>query len=83
MIYWLPTAALGKKKNRVIGVDINNAVVDIVNNGEVHIIEKGLQSLVKDVVNEGYLLKINHQRRMFLYWQFQLLWEKRKWLTKT
>tara|TARA_B100000886_G_scaffold169383_1_gene115988 strand:- start:16881 stop:18107 length:1227 start_codon:yes stop_codon:yes gene_type:complete len=56
----LPTAALiAKKKNKVIGVDINKEVVDIVNKGEVHIIEKGLQNLVKDVVKEGYLFAKN------------------------
>tara|TARA_B100002051_G_C16716033_1_gene629493 strand:+ start:95 stop:1321 length:1227 start_codon:yes stop_codon:yes gene_type:complete len=56
----LPTAALlAKTKNKVIGVDINNDVVDIVNKGNVHIIEKGLQSLVKEVVKEGYLFAKN------------------------
>ncbi len=56
----LPTAALiAKTKNKVIGVDIKNEVVNIVNNGNVHIIEKGLQSLVKTVVKEGYLFAKN------------------------
>ena len=56
----LPTAALiAKTKNKVIGVDINNEVVEIVNSGKVHIVEKGLQNLVKDVVSEGYLYAQN------------------------
>ena len=33
--------------------------MNIVNNGNVHIIEKGLQSLVKTVVKEGYLFAKN------------------------
>jgi len=56
----LPTAALlAKTNNKVIGVDINDEVVDIVNKGNVHIIEKGLQSLVKEVVKEGNLFAQN------------------------
>ncbi len=53
----LPTAALiAKTKNKVIGVDINKKVVDLVNNGKIHIIENGLEDLVKDVVNAGFLV---------------------------
>ena len=52
----LPTAALiAKTNNKVIGVDIDQKVVDLVNNGRIHIIENGLEDLVKDVVKEGYL----------------------------
>ena len=53
----LPTAALiAKTNNKVIGVDINQKVVDLVNNGKIHIIENGLEDLVKDVVKKGYLV---------------------------
>ena len=56
----LPTAALiAKTKTNVVGVDVNNEVVDIVNSGNVHIIEKGLQALVKEVVNKRFLLAKN------------------------
>ena len=56
----LPTAALiAKTKTKVVGVDVNNEVVDIVNSGNVHIIEKGLQALVKEVVNKRFLLAKN------------------------
>tara|TARA_Y100000739_G_C20597090_1_gene460908 strand:+ start:20 stop:1246 length:1227 start_codon:yes stop_codon:yes gene_type:complete len=56
----LPTAALiAKNKNKVIGVDINNEVVDKINKGKIHIIENGLQGLVKSVVHEGYLFAKN------------------------
>ena len=49
----LPTAALiAKTNNKVIGVDINQKVVDLVNNGRIHIIENGLEDLVKDVVKK-------------------------------
>ncbi|MDA8908475.1 UDP-N-acetyl-D-mannosamine dehydrogenase [Gammaproteobacteria bacterium] len=52
----LPTAAMfaasGKK---VIGVDINQNTVDIINSGSIHIIENGLESIVNKAVNEGYL----------------------------
>ena len=52
----LPTAALiAKTNNKVIGVDINEKVVDLVNNGRIHIIEKGLDDLVENVVKHGYL----------------------------
>ena len=50
----LPTAALiAKSKNKVIGVDINKKVVDLVNNGKIHIVEDGLENLVCEVVNNG------------------------------
>ena len=52
----LPTAALiAKTNNKVIGVDINEKVVDLVNNGRIHIIENGLAELVNNVVKSGYL----------------------------
>tara|TARA_Y100000766_G_scaffold266766_1_gene261345 strand:+ start:1164 stop:2369 length:1206 start_codon:yes stop_codon:yes gene_type:complete len=52
----LPTSALiALSKIRVIGVDINKKVVDIINRGEIHIIEKDLDSAVKSTVNSGYL----------------------------
>ena len=53
----LPTAALiANTNNKVIGVDINQKVVDLVNKGKVHIIEYGLENLVKDVVQSGNLV---------------------------
>ena len=52
----LPTAALvASKKVYVHGVDINKSVVDTINRGEIHIVEKGLASEVAHAVNEGYL----------------------------
>jgi len=52
----LPTAALIASKGMyVTGVDINPAIVDLVNNGKVHIVEPDLEGLVYKVVQEGYL----------------------------
>ena len=56
----LPTAALiAKKGNRVIGVDINKKVVNLINEGKIHIVEKGLENLVKEVVDSGCLIAKN------------------------
>ncbi|MCB9081873.1 MAG: UDP-N-acetyl-D-mannosamine dehydrogenase [Lewinellaceae bacterium] len=52
----LPTAALmAKKKIKVLGVDINPAVVETVNRGEIHIVEPELDGLVHHVIEKGYL----------------------------
>jgi UDP-N-acetyl-D-mannosaminuronic acid dehydrogenase len=61
----LPTAAIlassqgnnvnNSEKIEVIGVDINTQIVDIINNGNIHIIEPGLEEMVKNVVNNGFL----------------------------
>jgi UDP-N-acetyl-D-mannosaminuronic acid dehydrogenase len=50
----LPTAAVSSSKGlKVLGVDINPKVVETVNKGQIHIIEPGLQELVKQVVDKG------------------------------
>lgn len=52
----LPTAAVfASRKVRVVGVDICQATVDVVNGGGVHIIEPDLDVLVRAVVSTGYL----------------------------
>jgi UDP-N-acetyl-D-mannosaminuronic acid dehydrogenase len=52
----LPTAALlASRKMRVIGVDVNEHVVNAVNGGNVHIAEPGLDTLLKSAVGDGYL----------------------------
>lgn len=57
----LPTAALiASKKIEVIGVDINQKVVDTINKGEIHIIEPFLADVVKDAVNNKYLTANTH-----------------------
>lgn len=52
----LPTAAVIASNNiKVIGVDVNQQAVDTINEGRIHIVEPGLEALVKTAVTEGYL----------------------------
>jgi UDP-N-acetyl-D-mannosaminuronic acid dehydrogenase len=52
----LPTAAmLASRKIKVVGVDINQHAVDIINRGEIHIIEPELDIIVQAAVAQGYL----------------------------
>ena len=52
----LPTAALIASKGiPVRGVDVNEEIVRIINEGRVHIVEPDLEGLVNHVVKEGYL----------------------------
>lgn len=47
----LPTATVAAGKGlQVVGVDINEKVVETVNRGQIHIVEPGLQQLVRSVV---------------------------------
>lgn len=47
----LPTAAIVAQSGiRVLGVDINTAIIEMINRGEIHIIEPGLGDVVKTVV---------------------------------
>jgi len=52
----LPTAAVfASRKVKVIGVDINKETVDIINCGNIHIVEPDLDVAVHDAVQEGFL----------------------------
>jgi len=52
----LPTAAMfASRKIEVIGVDINARAVEMINRGEIHIVEPDLDIVVRAVVKEGYL----------------------------
>lgn len=52
----LPTAAFAASKGiQIVGVDVNPEVVNIINKGEIHIVEPALDKLVKKVVENGYL----------------------------
>ena len=52
----LPTAAIiASEKMRVIGLDINEGIVDTVNQGKIHIIEPGLEDAVNKAVLNGFL----------------------------
>ncbi len=52
----LPTAAVfASRKKKVIGVDVNQDTVDIINRGQIHIVEPDLDMVVHAAVTEGYL----------------------------
>ncbi len=52
----LPTSALvATQKINVLGVDINPNVVETINNGKIHIVEPGLERIVKEGIELGYL----------------------------
>lgn len=52
----LPTSALIASKGiKVYGVDINKGIVKTINSGNIHIIEPGLDNLVKETVKRGFL----------------------------
>lgn len=52
----LPTAAvLASRKKKVLGVDVKQHAVDVINQGKIHIIEPDLDMLVHAAVSQGYL----------------------------
>ena len=52
----LPTAALlASRKIEVVGVDVNQEVVETINQGKIHLVEPDLDIVVHAVVAEGYL----------------------------
>jgi len=52
----LPTAAVAAGNGiEVLGVDVNPGVVETINEGRIHILEPGLDRLVKEVVGKGLL----------------------------
>ncbi len=52
----LPTAAvLASKGIKVVGVDVSQYVVDTINQGKIHIIEPGLDALVREAVQKNHL----------------------------
>jgi UDP-N-acetyl-D-mannosaminuronic acid dehydrogenase len=56
----LPTAAvIASKGYNVIGVDINEATVNIINQGGVHIVEPGLEDSVQIAVRNGCLRAVS------------------------
>ena len=51
----LPTSALiASKSTQVLGVDIDQKVVDTVNEGKIHIVEPDLDVIVSKAVNDGF-----------------------------
>lgn len=52
----LPTAIIAAKHGiQIIGVDINPNVVEMTNQGKLHIVEPGMQELLQEVVSDGRL----------------------------
>lgn len=52
----LPTAAMfASRKVEVVGVDVDQAAVDTINRGEIHIVEPDLDMVVHAAVHEGFL----------------------------
>ncbi len=52
----LPTAAVAARHGyQVVGVDVNPAVVETINQGKIHIVEPDLDEIVKEVVRTGNL----------------------------
>jgi UDP-N-acetyl-D-mannosaminuronic acid dehydrogenase len=52
----LPTAAMfAARQTRVVGVDVNQHVVDTINQGRIHIVEPELDMIVRAAVSAGYL----------------------------
>lgn len=52
----LPTAIIAAKHGiEVLGVDINPKVVELTNQGKLHIIEPGMEEYLQEVVNNGML----------------------------
>lgn len=52
----LPTAAMFAHHGaNVVGVDVNQHAVDTINQGKIHIIEPGLEAIVKQAVDNGKL----------------------------
>ena len=64
----LPTAALfSNKKIHVLGVDIDESIVEKINDGSTHIVEPELDKIVKDSVNNGYLKAAIHPKEADAY----------------
>lgn len=64
----LPTSALiAYQQIPVFGVDINPKVVETINNGRIHFAEKGLDTIVKNTVNNGFLQAGTHAKSADTY----------------
>ena len=56
----LPTSALIAQNGIYVhGVDINQKLVDIINQGKIHIVEPSLDIAVEESVKKGFLNSLN------------------------
>ena len=71
----LPTAIIAAKHGvQIVGVDINPKVVEMTNQGLLHIIEPGMQELLQEVVANGQLKASTTPEESDAYlWWFQRL----------
>lgn len=64
----LPTAALISSRGiKVLGVDVNQSIVDTINEGRIHIVEPSLDGLVKNVVSRGLLVASTKPEKADVY----------------
>ena len=64
----LPTAALIASRGiKVLGVDVNQSIVDTINEGRIHIVEPSLDGLVKNVVSRGLLVASTKAEKADVY----------------
>lgn len=64
----LPTAAIFASRGcNVIGVDVNESVVNTINRGEIHIVEPELDIAVRSVVNTEHLRAVSHPEEADAY----------------
>lgn len=72
----LPTAIIAAKHGvQIVGVDINPKVVEMTNQGCLHIIEPGMEQLLQEVVRHGQLKASMIPKRvtLILWWSLLLL----------
>jgi UDP-N-acetyl-D-mannosaminuronic acid dehydrogenase len=64
----LPTAAvIANKGYSVVGVDVNEEVVSLVNQGKIHIVEPDLDQFVKSAISTGLLKAFNNVQLSDVY----------------
>ena len=64
----LPTAAvLASRGVQVIGVDVNQHAVDMINQGKIHIVEPELDTLVRKVVKGNFLRAVNKPEKVDIF----------------
>ena len=64
----LPTSALiASHGTNVLGVDINQSVVDTINQGKIHIVEPDLDEIVSKAVSNGFLKHLPNQVQQNVY----------------
>lgn len=57
----LPTAAIiAESKHKVIGLEINHEIIDVVSSGKAHFQEKNLNKLLLKVINSGNFRPVNN-----------------------